>query len=107
MADGTFDIIKASIYCKASEILLTVLLCVAISVFAYTLKTQAHHAERLRNVETSTALNKQIIENLKEMVEKGDEVLLERIDNSLESTNKRFDTLENLINLAISGKIGD
>lgn len=107
MPDGTFQKIKAKIYCKASEILLVTLLTVAISIFVYTLNAQAKQEERLRDVETNTALNTQTTASVKEILKTGDKVLGEKIDAVLSATNSRFDTLEKLLKLAIGGNRGE
>ncbi len=106
MSDGAFQRIKARIYCKASEILLAALLTVSISIFFYTMNAQAKQEERLRAVETETALNTQTINSVKEALEKGDKVLVDKIDAAMSATNRRFDTLEGLLTLAIGGKTG-
>lgn len=106
MPNGAFQKIKARIYCKASEILLAALLTVSISIFFYTMNAQAKQEERLRQVETVAALNTQNNNSVKETLEKGDSVLGDKIDAVLAATNRRFDTLEELLQLAISGKTG-
>ncbi len=108
---------KSFLSCRATEVLLSALLTVAIGVFAYGIKAQVIIQERVKENEISIVKNKAKIQATREASDLRDDWIMDQIkkmkaasdvkDEAIgknlqdlkERLDQRCDTLENLLNL--------
>ena len=97
--NGAVQKIKATIYCRLTEIILTAFLSLAISAFAFNVNAQSKLAARLRSSEKEIALNVQKIDALKETMRENQATTSKQIDMVLKRVDERCNSLEALLNI--------